>query len=124
VRCRAKNYVASTKKLCETNTQSDLEPFQETSMHTSPIRQRPTRSPLFRWRTDARLSQAEAAKRLDIAPTQYASYETGKHLPRPSLLAAIGSACGVPEMGAAIVLYFYGVTREEAAWFFQTTGQS
>jgi len=83
--------------------------------------QKATRSPLFRWRTDQHLTQRDAAKRLGIGQSQYSGYERGESLPRREHLAMIGDKSGEARLPAALVMYHFGITQEEAAWFFRQT---
>lgn len=77
------------------------------------------RSPLFRWRTDQRLSQAQAAEQLGISNSLFHAYENAHNLPRPETLRSVEEKTGVKGMGAAMVLYHFGIEREEAECYFR-----
>jgi len=90
--------------------------------------ERAWRGPLFRWRTDLRLSQAEAAAQLKLETVQYARYERAENLPRRELLREIEKRIGIEGMAAAIVLYFHDFRPGECALYERMcqpyTGQS
>lgn len=78
-------------------------------------------SPLERWRLQERKSKAAAGQLLGISAQQYGRIEEGRCLPRRDLLKRFSEVTGRPHLGAAIVMHWYGVTEEEAAWYLKTT---
>ncbi len=78
-------------------------------------------SPLERWRLQERKTKAEAGKLFNISATQYGRIAERRCLPRRELLERISVVTGRPHLGAAIVMHWFGVTTDDAAWYFKLT---
>lgn len=88
-------------------------------MQTQTPLERPSRSPLFYWRSANNLTQQDAADRLRLSQAHYGKVENGEVLPRRDKLAEMEVLSGVKGFGASIVLYHFAITEDDAAAYFR-----